>query len=371
MGKENEVRTGLEPILPPSAVSRPLSRRQFVQATGGIMALAGMGGLLAACTGSASSSPSGGSGAGSSPVASPTGTKSPVVFGFSHPFAEIPVVATVKQLVKGFGEEEGWKVLLDETQGGDLQDQLATIDTWLTQGITAMCIAPIDQTAFVTTAARVVDAGVIWTTYAFPMEIGAGGVLFSPQLSGEITGKATVEWINANDPEAEVLILELPAGGEARERTDVPKQIITEQTKATIVAVQGAADQTSGLKVTEDVLQAHPNVSVVVCHNDDGGLGAAEAFRKAGKTDPSKVWIVGQDGSEDALNALKAGDTFFRASAALDINNLCEEVVAVNKRAIERGWKPGDEQEYVDLTPTLLKVGDTELIDQFLKTYKS
>jgi len=337
-----------------------LSRRRFVQAGAGLVSLGVAGGLLSACGGSDSDTGTGTGGGG--------GGK-PVTFGFSHPYAEIPVVASVKRLVDGYAKDEGWKILLDETQAGDLQDQQSTLDTWITQKVTAMCAFPTEPSAFEAIARRALDAGIIWTTYAQPMEQGAGGVLFPPQLSGEVTGRATVEWINANDPEAEVLLLETPLSGAFKTRTDIPRRMIEQQTRAKVVAVQVGIEQSKGLQVTEDVLQAHPNLTVVVSMNDDGALGAAEAFRKAGKQDPSRVWIMGQDGSEDALAAIKKGNTFFRATAALDLPRLSEEVVAVTKRAIDKGWKPGDRQEYVELAPTLVKVGDGALIDRFMAAY--
>jgi ribose transport system substrate-binding protein len=341
--------------------------RRRVVSMGAVLAMLVAGGAMTACGSDDSSSDTGAAG-----TAATTGKKAAgdVTFGFSHPYAEVPIVATIKKAVKNIGEADGWKVLLDETQAGDLQDQQAVIDTWITQKVTAMNIAAFDPSAYEAAAKRATDAGIIWTTYGGKMKNGAGGVLFPPELSGEVTGKAAVKWINEHDPHAEVLVLELPAGGPQRARTDIPQKMIREQTKAKIVAVQGAIEQSKGLQVTEDVLQAHPNVTVVIGHNDDGALGAAEAFRKVGKTDPSKVWIVGQDGSKDALAALKKGNTYFKASAALDIRKLCEEVVGVTKRAIEKGWKPGDQQEYVELAPTLVSVGDTAQIDRFLTAYK-
>jgi len=340
-------------------VARQLSRRGFLQAGAIGAAALGAGGLLSAC----------GSESTGSATTGATGAAESVTFGYSAPFGEVPIVATIKQTIKGFAQDRGWSVLLDETQAGRLQDQLATLDTWITQRVTAMNVAMIDPTAYEAPARRAEQAGIIWTTYADRTEAGAGGVLFPPQLSGEVTGAAAVEWINANDPDAEVLVLEFPAGGLQRLRTDVPQRMIRAQTNAKIVAAQPAIDQPRGLQVAEDVLQAHPNVTVVIAHNDDGALGAAEAFRKAGKRRLDEVWIVGQDGSQDALKTLKRGDTFFKASAALDIGRLCEEVVLVTQRAIEKGWRPGDSQEYVELAPTLVSVGDTASIDRFLSTY--
>jgi ribose transport system substrate-binding protein len=341
-------------------VARELSRRGFLHAGAmGAVAL-GAGGLLSAC-GSDSK-------AGTATTAG-GGAAEPVTFGFSAPYGEVPVVVIVKDKIKGFAQDEGWDVLLDDTQAGNLQHQLSTIDTWITQRVTAMNIALVEPSAYETAARRAEEAGIIWTTYAAKTRGGAGGVLFSPDLSGEVAGRAAVEWINANDPEAEVLVLEFPAGGDQRLRTDVPQRMIKEQTRAKIVAAQPAIDQAKGLQVTEDVLQAHPNVTVVIAHNDDGALGAADAFRKSGKQSVDRVWIVGQDGSQDALAALKRGNGYFKATAALDIAKVCQETVLVTKRAIDKGWRPGDPQEYVDLTPTFVNVGDTALIDRFLASY--
>lgn len=341
----------------------PISRRSFVRTSVGLVPLIAGGGILAACGDSDSGTSSDGSGA------SGDGGED-VTFGFSHPYAEVPIVAKIKHLVSGVAEDRGWKVRLDETQAGEIQDQLATIDTWITQKLTALCVFPTEPSAFETQAQRAADAGIVWTSYAIPMETSAGGVLFPPELSGEVTGKATVEWIKANDPTAQVLVLENTSGGVQRKRTDIPRKMIEAQTDAKIVAVQPAIEQVKGLQVTEDVLQSFPDVTVVVAHSDDGGLGAADAFRKAGKREPAEVWIIGQDGSEDALTALRAGKTHFRASAALDINRLCRQVVGVTARAIDRQWKPGDKQEYIELAPTLIEVGDSKSIDRFLTAYQ-
>ena len=48
-----------------------------------------------------------------------------------------------------------------------------------------------------------------------------------------------------------------------------------------------------------------PQINGVVAQNDDMGLGALQALKEAGRTD---VPIVGIDGIEDGLNAVKSGE---------------------------------------------------------------
>jgi ribose transport system substrate-binding protein len=145
--------------------------------------------------------------------------------------------------------------------------------------------------------------------------------------------------------------------------------MIEEQTDATIVATQEANEPAAGLQKTETVLQGHPNITVVVGTNDDAALGAAEAFRKAGSKKPSEVFIIGEDGSEEGLKDLLNPQSFFRATAALDLTKLAQESVNVAARALEKGWKPGDKQEYAEIPQTLIENGDTKLIKQFLAAY--
>ncbi|OJU83901.1 MAG: hypothetical protein BGO11_00810 [Solirubrobacterales bacterium 70-9] len=342
--------------LVPSIASKPFGRREFLVMGSTAIASAG---FLAACGGSSGGSSSGSGGGG----------EGDVTFGFSHPFADIPVVTTIKNIVKAEGEKEGWTVLLDETSGGDIEKQTGVIDTWITQQVTAINALPTEPSAFETIAKRAIDAGIIWTTYAEEMAQGAGGVLFPAKNFGEIVGKAVVDWINQNDPEAEVLILELE-GPVQEERVRIPEKMINEQTKATIVAKQVGAEETTGLQVTENVLQAHPDLSVVVAFNDDGALGAAEAFRKAGTKEPSDVYIVGQDGSEEAIKAVSEPDNFLTGSCAMNLAELGGDVIAVTRRAIQQHWQEGDPQDYAEIVPTLLEANDTKLIEQFLGTFK-
>jgi ribose transport system substrate-binding protein len=48
-----------------------------------------------------------------------------------------------------------------------------------------------------------------------------------------------------------------------------------------------------------------PKINAVVSQNDDMGLGALQALKEAGRTD---VPIVGIDGIEDGLSAVKSGE---------------------------------------------------------------
>src|SRR5882757_9034406 len=131
-----------------------MDRRRVLQASAvGALTLA-TGGVLAAC-GSSSGSSTGASG----------GSGEDVSFGFSHPYSDVPLVALVKELVQKDAEKLGWSVSLDASKGGSLAEQTKTLETWVTQKLTAICAFPPDPTALEALARRATDEGTIWTTY--------------------------------------------------------------------------------------------------------------------------------------------------------------------------------------------------------------
>jgi erythritol transport system substrate-binding protein len=56
----------------------------------------------------------------------------------------------------------------------------------------------------------------------------------------------------------------------------------------------------------EVMLRAHPNIVGVVSGNDEMALGAIQALKDAGKL--AKVKVLGFDGNQDAVNAVKSGE---------------------------------------------------------------
>ncbi|HAK45225.1 MAG TPA: hypothetical protein DCO79_04820, partial [Spirochaeta sp.] len=99
-------------------------------------------------------------------------------------------------------------------------------------------------------------------------------------------------------------------------RTDgIRDGILSEAPNAELVSRQDAYQTDTGMAVTESILQAHPDLAVIGCLNDNGALGAYEAMMSA-KKDPAKTWIGGTDGVEQALKLISEGG-MFRASVSM------------------------------------------------------
>ena len=103
---------------------------------------------------------------------------------------------------------------------------------------------------------------------------------------------------------AKVIQLEGLAGtSAARERGEGFKQAVTEH-KFDVLASQPADfDRTKGLNVMENLLASKGAVQAVFAQNDEMALGALRALSAANK----KVLVVGFDGTDDGIKAVKSG----------------------------------------------------------------
>lgn len=287
------------------------------------------------------------------------------VIGYSLPYADVPVVTAINRLIVEHAKERGYKTLLDPTQGGALQGQQATLDSWIDQKVDAVMAYAINPPALVAIGRRAKAAGIVFTAYGAPIDGAEATVDFGVPEGARRVAAVTIAWINANDPAAEVILLADSQNQATAARTSVPADLIPKQTKAKIVATQDATTQQQGFEVVSTILQGHPNVSVVVGLNDDSALGAARAFKQAGK-DPSKTFIIGTDGSKPAIEELLKNDpnSFFKASAALDLKKLAAACVDAMIDLAEKG--PPTTPLTVSVPPDVVTAKDVDHLKQLL-----
>jgi ribose transport system substrate-binding protein len=127
-----------------------------------------------------------------------------------------------------------------------------------------------------------------------------------PTENGAALGKLGVEACKDVDP-CQVAYLEgfkaLPLDNA---RTDaVKKELATASNVKVVASVEGGYTQASGLKAAQNVLQAHPDVNVMI-----GSSQAIEGAESAVKDAGAKVKLIGNGGSRQAVKAVKEGRWF-------------------------------------------------------------
>ncbi len=306
--------------------------------------------IVGACSQGASSQDSEGSAAS---------TESKGTIAFTHPISTAPVTQAVIRYAEARAAELGYTLVTD-APNGDAAKQAADIDTWIVQGVDAIVVFPGDASTVASAQERAQAAGIKWISYGGPQDGEDGAVNFSHSDSGQLVGENAVSWINAQSEAQQVLILDaattLPS---IKDRWEIPISLITEQTDATIVAEQEALDQATGLEVTENVLAANPELRVVIGTNDDGALGALQAFKNAGIS-ADEVYIAGQDGTTEALEAVLAGGSY-RASAVVHVSAVGAAVVDAAVAAVT-----GEGETSIDVKPALATQDDTAKTEEYL-----
>lgn len=227
-----------------------------------------------------------------------------VTVGLSLSTLQNPFFVSLRDGAQEAADEGGAELLVADAQD-DAQTQANDIEDLITQGVDVIVVNPVDSAAIVTSIESANSAGIPVLT----VDRGADGgevvshIASDNVLGGELAGEYLFEQIGG---EGQVAQLEGVAGtSAARDRGQGFQNALDEAEGVELVASQTANfDRDEGLTVAENILQANPEIGGIFAQNDEMALGAVEAARGAGVD----LVIVGFDATDDALEAIEAGD---------------------------------------------------------------
>ena len=190
-------------------------------------------------------------------------------------------------------------------------------------GTGVVIINPTDSDAMASAVQQLVDEKI--PVVAVDRAVNNANVASYIASDNETGGKQAAKVLSdAINGEGEILVLQGKTGSSAsRERGKGFDEGLKDNPNIKVVAKQTAEfERAKGLDVTTNLLQAHPNVKAIFAENDEMALGAVEALgSKAGKD----VKVIGFDGAEDALKAIKDGRMY--ASIAQQPVKMAEQAV--------------------------------------------
>jgi ribose transport system substrate-binding protein len=232
-----------------------------------------------------------------STTASAQDTMAMVVSTLNNPF-----FVTMKEGAEAKAKELGYNLIVLDSQN-DPSKELSNIEDLTVRGVKAILINPTDSDA-VSNAIRMANRSNI---PVLTLDRGASrGEVVSHIASdnvagGEMAGKYIMEKVGEK---ARVIQLEGIAGtSAARERGQGFMQAVDTYKMDLLSSQPADFDRTKGLNVMENLLAANPDVQAVFAQNDEMALGALRAIQASGKD----ILIVGFDGTEDGLAAVKRG----------------------------------------------------------------
>ncbi len=248
---------------------------------------------------------------GENPAEAPA--KDKIKIAYTLPDLSNTYFVEVSNGVKEHAEELGIEIIIHDGKS-DVANQITAFENFIAQGVDAIIVSPLDEQALIPSVKAAKDAGI--TVIAANQNVeGAQAFLTVPEYDyGFIIGEHAGHWIKDKlGGKAEVAIFDYPELKSIIARGDgIQEGILSVAPDAQIVARQSANNPEKGMAVMENILQAHPNVEVLVCVNDAGALGAYEVIVGANKASEN-FYIGGLDATKEAIAKIKDG-TIYRAT---------------------------------------------------------
>ncbi|WOQ68613.1 substrate-binding domain-containing protein [Microbacterium limosum] len=285
-----------------------------------------------------------------------SGGSSEITIGISMSTLENPFFGTVKDGAVAKADEDGIRTIVSDAQN-DTQKQLNDVQDMITKGATVIILNPVEPESAtpIVELANSNDIPVITVDRS-----SAGGDVASHIASDNVEGGRLIcDWLGKKlNGQGQLAVLEGIAGTSPElDRDKGCKEALANYPGIETVASQPADwDREKGYTVTQNILQANPDLNAIFGRNDLAALGAVEAAQQAGKL--ADITVISFDGIQDALESIKAG----QLSATVVQDPILMGETAVNTAvALAAG-------ESVDKIQNLaVKVADATNIDEFLK----
>ena len=227
-----------------------------------------------------------------------------------------PFFNVIAEGVKDEAANHGYDVVVVDGDR-DVQKQANQIDDFLTKGVAAIILNPCDRQSIGPAIEKANRAGVpVFTCDLKCVAEGAEVVshVGSDNLQGgKLAGEAMIEALGEQG--GKVLVVHFPQANSCQLRVQGFEEVIGAYNQGlstglieVVAQLDGGGVRDEGYKVTEDTLQAHPDLRGIFAINDPSGLGARAALEKAGKQD--QVVIVAFDGQPEGKQAIKDGKIF-------------------------------------------------------------
>ena len=189
----------------------------------------------------------------------------------------------------------------------DVSTQANQVDSMVNQGVDAIIVVPIQADSLGPQVATAKSKGI--PLVAVNAALNNPDVAASVQPDDVAAGAQEMQMMADHlGGKGNIVVLQGPLGQSGEiDRTKGIKQVLAKYPDIKILAMDTANwKRDEAVNKTKNWISGFgPQITGVVAENDDMGLGALQALKEAGRTG---VPIVGIDGIEDGLNAVKSGE---------------------------------------------------------------
>jgi simple sugar transport system substrate-binding protein/ribose transport system substrate-binding protein len=282
-----------------------------------------LGMILAACTTPAAPTTAPVSGHKTEPVApaKPMAAADIVVAGVV--FQDDQFMKSMSQGFQDAGKTLGVKQVILGNSSNDQAKETELINTYISQGVNGIAIAPLSPTVSIEALKQANDKGVgiALTNSGGFTDVGfiTGGYMSDNRANGKIVGEAAVKYIKDSGLTGTINVGIDDYDHQKPEESSLRYGGFEDALKAAgvdykIVANVSAELQDTALTKVTDMLTANPQIQIIFACNEGGTIGSAQAVKQAGLT--GKVAVFGYDGSDQITQMIIDGD--LQAAVAQD-----------------------------------------------------
>lgn len=261
------------------------------------------------------------------------------------PPVENPFFGTMQDIAANKAEELGYETIR-LVHDDDASRQMEIFETLINQRVAAIILDNAGADATVEAVRLAKDAGI--GSFLVDREITEEGVAISQIVSNNYQGATILAEYFAELMDGEGYYVELfgrDTDTNAHVRSQGYNDVLGEFPDMVRLAVESANwSQTEGYQVMETLLSRYPEVQGVIAGNDTMALGAQAALDSAGRDD---VIVVGFDGSDEAIDSIKAGG--LKATALQPVAEMAQQAAIQADQWIRTGSTGRPEKQSIDM----------------------
>jgi len=195
-----------------------------------------------------------------------------------------PVWSELVEEAQRYGKEMGLDITYADA-GQDSEKQISQLENFIQSSMDAIVILAIDVAAVEPVAKKAMDEGIFVVDYCRGLENAHTSLELDPDATGKALANMAKEWIDEHYAEDEAFKwahLDIPTvelgvleGAACEEEM---KKILP---NSELVANAGTLTVEEGMKNTESILQANPDLRVILGLSAGSGVGGNEAIKAA------------------------------------------------------------------------------------------
>ena len=262
------------------------------------------------------------------------GTAGAAAFAIVPAFGQVPPLKKKDHYKVGFAQTESnnpWRLaqtasMQDEAKkrgaqlvytdaAGSAAKQVADVNSMIAQGVDFIFLPPREDKPLAPAVHNANNAGipVLLVDRDLDQALAKRGQDYLAFIGSNFVeeGQRVADWtIKQTGGKGKIIELEGSVGASpANDRKKGFDETIKAKAPDMVILASQSGDfnRDKGRQLTETLLQAHPDATIVYAHNDEMALGAITAIEAAGKVPNKDILIVSIDGEKDAVQAIIDG----------------------------------------------------------------